>query len=184
MRKKIRQVVLISIITLLLIGSININNNPEKTPSHPTLTFQEPENFESNPRWHGIFYGSVKSDKIRITLYDVYMNLKETGMISEYFENTTQGYFIELRDSNENSKLDSADKFIIHSRGEVQPNWGVILTYEPTGQVVASVRLSHEKSTLKEDNEDEYNPGIYLLLLELHICALAIILVIYHIRRE
>ena len=53
-------------------------------------------------KWYGIFQGSVKSEKVRISLYDNHLNLRETGLISEYSENISKGYYIEFHDRGKN----------------------------------------------------------------------------------
>jgi hypothetical protein len=181
MGKVKRQIILMLVITVLLLGPFNLIGYAEAPSPGSSIHLKKAE---YNDNWLGIYTGPAKSDKIRITLYDDLLNIKETGLVSKYFQNIKKAYYIELQDSNENSKLDSGDKFIIHTRGEVQPGWGVILTFEPTGQAVAGTKLSGEKPTLKGKNKVDYLKFIILLLIELFICGLAAILIVDRIRRK
>ena len=184
MRKKCKQFILIFIMTVLLLGVFKLNCYAKEVSPKGSLYFAESPDFESDPRWYGQFQGSIKSDKVRITLYDDRINIIETGLVTEYFQNTTEGYYLDLKNWNNNNKLDGTDDIFVYNRGEVQPDWGVVITYEPTGEPVASTTLSNERFSLIKEKEEDYSLAIIFLIIELIICALIFMFVLSYKRRK
>jgi hypothetical protein len=80
--------------------------------------------------------------------------------------------------------MDSADVFYIFGNEEVQQNWGVILTYEPTGMTITSITISGEAFSLEEENKEDYGLITFFLVLMLIIFGMIIIILFYHRRKE
>lgn len=162
---------------LFLFSIINTVNFIEADPPRPSFYFQEDRESENGTKWIGTFQGSVRLNKVRISLYDNHLKLRETGLMPEYSENSSKGYFIEYYDINENAKFDATDLIIIHEKGEVQPSWGVVLTYEPSEEKIVSVTLSGGIFQFEVKNETEDFPFMLLLFIVVYILACIIIIV-------
>ncbi len=171
-----KQLITIYITLLFLLSMINLANFIKADPPCPSLFFSKSPEWANETKWYGTFQGSVKSEKVRISLYDNHLTLMETGLISEYSENISKGYYIEYHDCNLNNKLDAIDIMIIHEKSEVQPSWGVVLTYEPTGEKIAGRTLSGGKFPYELKNDNEQIHPTLILLIGLYICICIIII--------
>lgn len=163
-------------IIFVILYIIPLNAPSSADPPSPGLYFDEIEDSEGNTRWSGsLMGGSIKSEDARITIYDDHLNIKETGLFSEYSENIIERYYVNYTDINQNGKVDAGDLLIIYQRGEVQPDWGVVITFESTGDEVCSSTLSNERFSLEEKKEEDLTFRIILLIIVLSIFTIIII---------
>lgn len=166
------------LITILIIfGTFELINCTEATSPGPTLSFQkigEGENYTGTILMLGDH--NVKLEKIRISLYDEHLNLMETGLLSEYSQNTIEGYYLDFWDLNNNNKLGGEDTFFVCGKEEVQPTWGVVLTFEPDGHTITSNTLSGERFSLEVESDEDHNPSFILLFIGLEVCVIIVIL--------
>jgi len=126
---------------------------------------------------------NIEVERIRIALYDDNLHLKETGLLSDYSKNTIKKYYLDFWDANNNNRLDCVDIFYLFGKGEVQPNWGVVLTYEPTGDIIASNTISGNVFTLEEEKKEDYGLITIFLVTEFIIFGMIILIVFYYLRK-
>ncbi len=165
------------VMILMLFGTFELINCTEATPPQSTLFFQkmsEGENYTGNILRLGGY--NDKLEKFRITLYDDNLSLIETGLLSEYSQNTLEGLYLDFRDNNNDGILGAEDTFFVFGKEEVQPTWGVVLTYEPDGHTITSNTLSGERFLLEEENDEDHNPSFILLFIGLEVCVIIVIL--------
>lgn len=146
------------------------------TSPMPSLYLQK---HETTSRYSGsLISGSRKwrLEDVRITLYDHNKQLMESAMLFEYSRNSDYGYFLGYRDNNDNSRLDGADTFFVYEKGEVQPSWGIELTYEKTGRIITRSTLSGKYFSIEDKEEPDYKMLIRYYGLILIIVNLLIIL--------
>lgn len=182
MNKTRKRYIVILAIFMLLIVSFKLMNHGSADPQSPNayLNFNkipDSENYTGNIVSLDV---KIELERIRIALYDDNLHLKETGLLSGYSKNTIEKYYLDFWDAFNNSKLESADIFYIFGHGEVQPNWGVVLTYEPTGDTIASNTISGKAFTLEEENKEDYGLITIFLVMGLIIFGMIIVIIFYH----
>ena len=170
----------LSFFTILFFVSLCLTIPALGTPPSPNLYLQKSKTTSNyvgslvseSDRWH--------LEDVRITLYDHNRQPIETGMLSDYSQNSSYGYFLGFRDNNVNSRLDGGDIFYVYEHGEVLPSWGIILTYEKTGGIITSSTISGEHFTLEGKKEPDDRMLIRYTVLILMIFNLLIILAVVY----
>jgi hypothetical protein len=173
------------IVMFIILGTISLptNASSQSTGSHPTLTFSWTESGES-------YYGGVvsmsdeiKLDRVRISIYDTNRELTETGLFSEYAENRSYGERLEFTDANQNGKLDPGDIFKLTGVGIID-DWGIVITYEPTGKTLYSKTIFNEPFFLEEDEKDYDNTLLQILVITFIVVSLLLVLVYIYTRKN
>ncbi len=184
-KTRMRYIVILAMF-MLLIASFDLVSHGIADPRAPSAHL----NFNKIPGSENYTGGivsldiKIKLERIRIALYDDNLHLMETGLLSDYSKNTIEKYYLDFWDANNNSRLESADVFYVFGKGEVQTSWGVVLSYESSGDIIASNTISGKVFSLGEKIEDDYNLGIFSFIIVLCIISIIVILVFYYRRKE
>ena len=183
---RLNQFLFIGLLTFLLLVPFNLICEVEGNGYPYHITFSKWDDNENGTKWTGSAIGAedVKADKIRISLYNNHKDLKENGLISDYFQDESYGHYLKIIDPNQNTKLDPGDIIYLYEKDEVKSTWGIVLTYEPDGRVIGSNTIDGKRFQMDDKSEENSIPLILFLIGGLSIIVLVLILGLKLKRKE